>query len=197
MTTSTTKRKTRITISTEEQWEAITSPVRFEICTFLEGAGPCSIAELAELMDVPADSLYHHIRILLKAAIVVEAGFRKKGRQIETIYDVAADEISFDLESDHHVERINKLNAAVLRQCSRNLKSALESGQARFRGQHRNLYARLETAWLTRDELAEVRQHVEAISSIFENGRKKNRGQLMMACLCLGPVVRSRRKPSK
>ena len=193
MAATTCKRKKRLDVDTPGQWDAISSPVRFEMYACLEGAGPCSVAELANLMAVPADSLYHHIKILHKSGLIQEAGFRKSGRQIEAVYDVTADQLIFDLEADGNVERLTKLNDAALRQCSRTLKSAMKRGVASTRGPGRNTCARLETAWLSREELAEVRRHVEAISGIFAAGRTRRSGQLMMAWCCLSPVVRGRR----
>ena len=56
---------------------ALASPVRIELVGVLQTRGPSSIREMALALDRPADGLYHHVRILLKAGLLVE-----KDRQI-------------------------------------------------------------------------------------------------------------------
>lgn len=85
-------------ISTPAQWKAISSPARFEMIEFMRAVAPCSLAELGERMDRPADSLYHHIRRLQKAGIVELIEKRKVGRRVESVYDLVANDLKFDFD---------------------------------------------------------------------------------------------------
>lgn len=64
-------------ISTAAEWAAVSSPVRFEILEFMRMLTPCSLAELGQAMARPSDGLYHHVKVMLKAGIVVPAGDRE------------------------------------------------------------------------------------------------------------------------
>jgi hypothetical protein len=199
------KRDNCLIISTKKQWDAITSPVRLQIVAVFESAGPLSVAELADHLNLPADRLYHHIRILVKARLLVELGFRKTSRIAGAVYDLSAHKIDFevDLATGKNVEHFDRLNRSVLRSASRVLESAVASRVARISGARRNLYARYETAWLDEKELARVREHIESISEIFRKSRANNsktsnsrvgrKGALMMANCNLAPLQQSRR----
>lgn len=59
--------------------KALASPARQEIVDALQAAGARTIAELAALLARPADSLYFHVRSLVKVGLVVERGERREG----------------------------------------------------------------------------------------------------------------------
>ena len=57
-------------ISSPRQIRALISPVRQDIVDTVEAAGPCSVADLACLLGMPADGLYYHIRCLTRAGLL-------------------------------------------------------------------------------------------------------------------------------
>lgn len=181
-------------VETAEQFDAVSSGVRFELITFLIAAGPCSIAVLAEQMDRRADGLYHHIRKLIAAGLVTEVGFQKSGRQVEAIYDAAADHFQFDVdfETGRNVDRILQLMKATLRRSERILSDAIEAGVVSFDDENRNSFIRGDTAWLEESDLKQVVDHLHAITEIFEAGRRKRRGKLFAITFNMSPLVRSR-----
>jgi DNA-binding transcriptional ArsR family regulator len=66
------KRSNPECINEPRRLAALASPLRMELIGALRTHGPASIRELAAQLDRPADGLYHHVRTLLKAGIVVE-----------------------------------------------------------------------------------------------------------------------------
>ena len=194
-----TKRAKRMIVSTRQQWNAVNSPLRLQMIAVFESVGPMSVAELAEHLNLAADGLYHHIKIMLKAKLLVDLGFRKSTRIPEAVYDLSADKIDFevDLAKGRNVEHLDKLNKAVMRNASRVLQAALTSGDGNLAGAGRNIYARYETAWLDDKDLAKVREHIEAISKIFRSSRTRKTGTLMMANCNLSPLPTSTRKTAK
>ena len=177
----------------------VTSPLRLQMIAVFESVGPMSVAELADHLNLSADGLYHHIRIMLKTKILIELGFRKTGRIPEAVFDLSADKIDFDVDlaKGKNVEHLDKLNKAVMRNAGRVLQSALTSGDGKLAGAGRNTYARYETAWLDDKDLAKVRAHIEAISKIFRGSRTRKSGTLMMANCNLSPLPINKRKTAK
>ncbi|MFO0082890.1 MAG: ArsR family transcriptional regulator, partial [Phycisphaerales bacterium] len=50
-----------------EQWKLLLSPVRAEVAEALRLLGPSSIADIADILDRPADGLYPHVRARVSA----------------------------------------------------------------------------------------------------------------------------------
>jgi predicted transcriptional regulator len=68
-------------ISTPRQIRVLASPVRQDIVETVDAAGPCSVAELARLLGMPADGLYYHIRRLSSADLLKAVNAKsKRGR---------------------------------------------------------------------------------------------------------------------
>ena len=194
--TGSNQRLESFSIRTEQQWLALTSAVRFELMTYLVACGPCSIAELAKQMDTRADGLYHHVRKLQAAGLVVENGFRRAGRQIEVIYDVVAEKLVFEgIGADPNKQSlVSKLLRSVNRRCERQFEDALENGLISFSDENRTAYIRGDTTWLNQQELKRVQEHVDAILQIFAKGRQRRNGDLYALTLNFCPLVRERRK---
>ena len=185
-----------VLITGEAMWDALSSPSRMEVFEFLIAAGPSSAAELAYRMDKPADSLYHHIKILLDAGLIVETGARRVGRQTEVIYDTVADDYRFDVDgkSTKNHAMLRKLIAAALRTTDRRMAKAFrKGGLVTEHGPTKSVWFRLEHAWLDAQELAAVNEHLAQVSKILKNGRNERHGTLFGCTLALFPVVRSRR----
>ncbi|HUR26756.1 MAG TPA: helix-turn-helix domain-containing protein, partial [Planctomycetota bacterium] len=85
-----------VAIDRSSQLEALASPLRQEIVDVLDAAGPCSIAELAQRLGRPPDSLYFHLRRLVKTGLVVEVERRRAGRHAFVVVDVAGRPMRID-----------------------------------------------------------------------------------------------------
>ena len=185
----------RLSLQSSEHWEAISSPTRFEILEQMRSAAPCSVAELARQMDRPADGLYHHLRILLDSGLVREIGQRPVGKQIEAIYDLAYDELIFEIDArtGRNVPEMQRLAGALLRLCGRVFDAAIAGEAEVARGPDQNAWCRLDTTWVTDEALAELNAHLEAIHRISVEGNRRGGGQLITIGTFGGPALRPRR----
>jgi DNA-binding transcriptional ArsR family regulator len=77
---------------------ALYDPLRYRLFRLLER--PCSVAELAAEVGMPANRLYYHVRRLVEAGIVRQVDARASGRHTERIYGRVADRIRFSGELD-------------------------------------------------------------------------------------------------
>ena len=182
------ERAKRVSVSTPQQWEAVSSGIRFEMLELLTAIGPNSIAELAREMGVRADSLYHHMKKLVSAELVREVAFRRVGRQTEAVFDVVANKFDFDPSVENAV--LMKLMRSIHRQTERNFERSLEGGIVDFSEKNRNTRIRADTASLTRKQLKEVKSHIEAIIQIFAEGRQEQKGDLFSVTLSMMPIKR-------
>lgn len=176
-------------IETEEHFDAIGSAVRLGVLEYFRSRGPMAVVELAELMNRPADGLYHHLKKLEAAGLLRAVATRQRGRQIERIYDATADEYRVAEDSGHLV-RIWRL---ISSHAERTMADALDAGAIHFRGEERNSAMRVETAQLDDEARSRVFQHIQAIRDIFTEARQKPRGEQHSFTFVLQPVVSSAR----
>ncbi|MDI9411749.1 MAG: helix-turn-helix domain-containing protein, partial [Bacteroidia bacterium] len=80
-------------VTSPKAWVTMTAPVRLEMLEALRLLGPCAIADIATMLDRPADALYRHMDKLVRLGAVRELEQRKVGRRLERTYDVVADHI--------------------------------------------------------------------------------------------------------
>lgn len=179
-------------IESAEQFEAIGSPVRLEMVEFFGSRGPMSVAEIAEALGRPADGLYHHLRKLEGAGIIREVGTRQRGKQIERVFDVSAEELRV-AEDASQIVRIWRL---ISSHAERNLSLAIESGKIHFRGPDRNLAMRIETAQLDKEARGKVLEHLDAIRAIFSEARVEPKGEQASLTFAFVPSVGRGREES-
>ena len=177
------------------QIEALASGARQELVDALQTLGPCSIAELGAHLGRASDSLYYHVRLLARAGLVVERGSRRSGARDEALWDVPG-RLALDVEPRTARERrtLLRLVSSALRLAERELRAALEGGAAVFRrGPARNAWGARTKGWLTRDELAQVRAHLEAVSALVQDARPRRGARLCSLTFVLTPSLPSPR----
>lgn len=79
------EREESIAITDQATLKVILHPLRTRLITAMS-QGPRSVKELAEAVGMEQTKLYYHIKILLKAGIIMPAGRRKVGNLTETSY---------------------------------------------------------------------------------------------------------------
>ena len=72
------------------------APVRSEIAQAITLLGTCTVAQIAAVIDRPADTLYPHLAKLCRAGIVIDAGVRKSGRHSERLFAMRAADVQPD-----------------------------------------------------------------------------------------------------
>ena len=185
-------------ISDPRQIAALASPARQEVVDGLQALGPCSIAELGANLGRAPDSLYYHVRALEKLGLVVRAGQRTSGARPEALYDVPG-KLALDHEPGTKRERelLASLVAAALRSGARDFRRALDEGRAQHRrSAQRNAWGGRVKGWLTADELAEVRAHLEALTELFVRGTRRRGTQLAALSFVLAPLAPTTRTRS-
>jgi hypothetical protein len=74
-----------------EQLDCLSSAARIQIFAAFRLLGPSPIARVAAMLGRPADSLYHHVRKMLRAGLLVETGSERVAKRDAALYDVVAD----------------------------------------------------------------------------------------------------------
>lgn len=188
-------------VQSPADWEVLVGPARGEIIEALRLLGPCSVAEVAEAIDRPADALYRHLEILKQHGFVRDAGFRKGGRNVELLLDVVAEDFIVDFQDnlgEGENRAIVKTAESFLRGMSRVVRDSAAAKQLDFSDEGRNLSINCELAWLTPGQFQEVRQLVKRFKQLMDDGKKARQGRLYMSLAMAVPVTRKRgakRKP--
>jgi len=165
------------------------SPVRVEIAEFLRCNGEATIGELARMMCRSPEALYRHMDILVKAGLVVQTGYRKKGRHVERVFDLPADDY-FLVFKDHGTREDNQVVVDTMgcfsRVLDRTVKRAAAARLFDFDAKPRNVLIRYEMSWLKREQVVELHSLVARVKEIMDDGRKDRTGTMYrwMAVLC-------------
>lgn len=177
-------------------WHLLMSPVRVEIAEGLRCLGPCSVAELAELIDRPADTLYRHLQLLQDAGLVVAAGFRKGPRNTEQLVDVAAEDFRpvFDPASGETAsDAILHMARTFLKCADRAIRDVADARAFNFTNTpQRNVIMNYELGWLTADDVAELRALVDRMKAIMDAGKRTRQGRPFLLLNILTEVIRKR-----
>jgi predicted transcriptional regulator len=189
-------RPARLQIKSPAAWRVILSPVRREIVEAMQELGPCPIADVAAASGRPADALYRHVALLVKAGFLVDAGTRKGKRNPERLYDAAA--------NDFRAPNVRRAGAADERQMiaataealakatARSMRASATAGRLACDAAARNFAVTHYLTWLTPSRFEEVRSLLLRINEIIEAGRREQVGELYESLAILTPVTRAR-----
>lgn len=178
------------------QIEALATPARQEVIDALQVNGPCSVAELAASLGRAPDSLYYHVRKLEKVGLIVPAGARTSGAREEILYDTPASRVAIDVEPETPEQKksLMRLVSSALRMAERDLRAALDAGLAVYRrSTARNAWGGRVKGWLTDEELATVRDHIEAVNEIVLRSRQRSGSALHAVTFVMTPIVPTER----
>lgn len=189
-------RPQRLLVKSPAVWRIIIAPARIELVEAMRGCAPCSVAELAELLDRPADGLYQHVDRLREVGVIVDAGYRKVGNHLEQVIDLAADDfrIDFDdLSGDEEQAALVDTLSTFARAATRYAKKAAEAGELEPRMERRNLAINYELTWLDDEGVQRLRGLIDEIRQLCDDGRKNRKGRQFVTFNTFVPVVRKRR----
>jgi DNA-binding transcriptional ArsR family regulator len=182
--------KDKYIIESKRQMRALAAATRQEIIDVLPGMGAVSVAELAAVLQRPADSLYYHLRILKRVALVLSAGGRRVGGRREALFRAVAPEMSlrYELGKKGNAREVNAIVASMLRLGIRDFGNSFGAAQAAVSGPHRELWALRKTGWLSQDQLAAVNRSIETLLTAMSKTRR--RGRLYGITVVLNPLDR-------
>ena len=177
-------------IRRREQIGALVSPLRQLIVDTLQNRGPSTIAELGHEIGRPADSLYYHVRMLLRVGLLVERGQRKSDLKNGSVYDVPANEMELRyVPGDHRIAAlVQKAARATVRLAERDFYSGIHSELAVTSGLRRNLWSYRRMGWLGHAELEEVNRLLRRLDVLLERPRSKRRNRLCALTWILAPL---------
>lgn len=190
-----------IRIPSSSAWRTILSPVRRDIVESMQQLGPCPIADVAAACGRPADGLYRHVRILVKAGFLVDAGVRKGKRNAERLFDAAADDFAAPRlrrgSSVSERETVALTAEALTKSVARAMRASAVSGRLECADGTRNFAVMHQLTWLTPRRFKEVRALAIRMGEILETGRRERIGDLYEALTVLTPVTRRRGSHSR
>ncbi len=152
-----------------EQVEVLTSPLRHQIVATMELLGPVPVRVLAEHLGREPEALYYHIRKLVAAGLVYEAGRRSVGQRSEAVFSLIARDIRVDTESraPKFLEMVARSASALLRLTERAYLAAVRDPIAVRGGKRRNLAIRRYHVRLTDKSLAELNRRLDELGAFL------------------------------
>lgn len=171
------------------------APVRFELIESMRALAPCSAREIAVSLDRPADSLYPHLRVLLRIGVVRDVGERPGRTRPERVYDLAADDFRPGFKgADRAVtaQVVDRSMQTMTRIVAKTSRAAASAGRIAYEHDDQNVVGKIEHAWLSPAEFAHVRTRLRSLKRYLDSRRTRREGELYMAAFFLLPVARSR-----
>ncbi len=180
------------TIERLEQMAVLTSPVRQELLDALARMGTVSLAEVAAVLGRPPDGLYYHVRLLCRAGLVRQAGVRRRGHRVETLFRASAPvfALRYAPRPGSRARALNTIVAGMLRLGIRDFRRALKQRDTRLEGPERELWALRTTGWLLPPQVRLVNRMIRRLARVAE--RTRPRGRLYGVTVLLTPLTRDR-----
>lgn len=169
--------------------KAIRSPVRTRILEILLAGSPMPVRDIAARMGKPPVPLYHHVKTLLAAGLVREAGTAGQGRESERLYAPAAK--GFRVETDGLTKRgredLAGLGAAHVRYALRRYVRAVETKDAVLSGPGRTAMVRHMSLSLSAARLAELNLDLDALAQKWAATRSEAGAATLSVVIVMGP----------
>ncbi|UXI68453.1 winged helix-turn-helix domain-containing protein [Tahibacter amnicola] len=176
---------------------ALATSARQELIDTLEAlGGEATVAQLAENLGKPADGLYYHLRVLVKAGLLVDAtGEDGVKRFRSTAGPGARLQLRYVPRQRKNREAVNQVVASLLRNASRDFERAIENPDVVVEGPARALWASRTKGWVGERELVEINQLLHRLGALLHKKRAPERDQLIALAWVLAPMdVRVRGK---
>lgn len=174
---------------------AISHVARVEIIETLQLHGPSTVAEIGERLGRAADSLYHHLRILVSSGLVGREAERAGSGRRAAVYELSS--IGFVAELAPSAKRsfreaFGAASSAVLRTVARDVEREVHAPDARSSGPARNLEVQRRKVQLTPSALRELNRHVDAIHRLLDdNAKQPNGARFTFTTVLVRPADRS------
>lgn len=177
----------QLRIAARSQARLLASPARQEILDALEASGPCTIADVGEQIGRAPDSLYFHVRQLLRAGLLVERGRRASGRRPAAIYDVPGRPLTLDYRALAPAD-LTPIVSAALRLGRRDFARGFHSPRAVRTGANRNLWGGRVKGWVGPREAAEVHRLLRQVARVLRRREPGGNRHLLAFTFVMAPV---------
>ena len=183
----------RYVIRKQKQMAALASAARQEIVDVLVEAGALSVAEIGMILGRPADALYFHLRALKLAGLVLQDGYRYRGRRKEALFRTVSPDLRLQYEPRSEANRraVTAIVSSMLRMGIRDFRRGFRQGGVMVAGGHRELWGLRMVSRLTPPQLAEVNRLIERLRRT--TSKPKERGRLYGVTVLLTPIDHRRR----
>ncbi len=163
-----TTRPRQLILTRPGQIRALTAPLAHRVVAAFERMGPATIAEVADTIGAPPESLYYHVRRLSRAGILIEAERRDTGGRPEIVWEIPGREVAFDHTTNDpdFLDALCRAADALLRLASRTYHAAVRSGASR-RGRRRTLMLQQHAVRLRARDLEELNNRLEEIADFI------------------------------
>ena len=177
-------------IRRSDQIHALAVPARQEIIDALLCSGPSTVADIAESLGRPADSLYFHIRILKRLGLMVAVEPRRPGGREEMVYDVPGRPMRIDYNlGDRKISAgIVKAIGAMVRITQRDFNDAVEGGTAAVDGPYRALWGARVKGWITKTQLNGINRRLNEICRIVLSPERRRGSGLHSFTFVMTPI---------
>lgn len=162
-------------IADVRQIRSLASAIRQDIVDAVAANGPVTIAELADQLGRPADSLYHHVRhLVLRRLLTTGSSERGIGRPA-VLLDVPGRpmRIHYDLSSRKCAAAVLRVVGTMLGSAKRGFSRAFHPELAMVSGPRRNLWAARYQCWLTPKDLEEVNTLLKRLGALMLRGARR------------------------
>jgi DNA-binding transcriptional ArsR family regulator len=127
--------RTGTLVLNRRQTSLLVSPARLEILEALGALERASARELAAHLGRPPGAVYHHVRTLAQAGLIVDVDVRRGSRRPEVVYAPAAARLAVTAgASPSGDQQALRTLQAVLRQAGRDVEAAIARGPALLKG---------------------------------------------------------------
>ncbi len=167
------------------------SPPRQRLVAAFEALGTASVRELAEHVGRSPESLYFHVRKLVDAGLVEEAGERALERHTERLYRLVATRLRLDgdLAAPGYREALAGTCRSITRATQRDWCRALETDGARLQGPGRNLALHHYHVHLKPADRRRLVGLLEELTTFVLEHNDPARGELHSFTSALAPVA--------
>ena len=178
-------------------WRIILSPIRLEILEAFRASGPCSISNVAALIDRAPDALHRHVRVLTQSGYLRVRGITQVAKAKTRIYDVAAEDFHPAFPFSGAVQEQSSFRAlgdSFFNAASRALADATKAKLLNHSQAGCNFAMNLEMAWLMPQDFSRIRRKIIEIKKIMDRAKRPHKGQTFLTIAMAIPLPRKSRK---
>jgi DNA-binding transcriptional ArsR family regulator len=169
----------------------LASAVRQDILDSVDAIGPCSVAELAQVLGRGPHGLYHHIRRLEKARLIRLE--RTRGADGRARVELAVDRrqwLEYRPGDERNRKAVLRVVLGMMRSAQRHFGRAFRPGLAVVAGPRRNLWAARARGVLSAHDLETVNTLLRTLLARFGGPRRSVRpGRMHEITFVLSPVA--------
>ena len=160
-------------IKSPKQLAAISSPLRQDLIDLLEAIGPAPVTTIAKYMEMPADGLYYHLKVLKRAGLLIETTERGAVGRPQGNFDVPGRpvRIRYTGADTRTRKAIKRLMGSVMRNAYHGFRRAF-SADAVVEGAAREVWVGRKAGRLTDAEIKEMNQLLARMMELMDTSRR-------------------------